>query len=144
MTHKQVSAARLQGDPAVHRRLHLASLVYNRWTERGTDPAALAARLMDGSVDALEDFVTAADDSLPEGTQQSAVSRGSSREPISGSSICNCDIPCRHANELSYDAFVLEYMAPNLPVMIEVRWVWWGAHHMHIPCYFGGDRHWKC
>ncbi|EIE20714.1 Clavaminate synthase-like protein [Coccomyxa subellipsoidea C-169] len=61
-----------EGDPAVHRRLHLASLVYNRWTERGTDPAALAARLMDGSVDALEDFVTAADDSLPEGTQQSA------------------------------------------------------------------------
>ena len=30
-------------------------------------------------------------------------------------------IPTRHAAELTYEAFVREYMAPNLPVMIKVR-----------------------
>ena len=30
-------------------------------------------------------------------------------------------VPRRHASELSYDDFVLQYMGPNLPVMIQVR-----------------------
>ena len=29
-------------------------------------------------------------------------------------------VPRRHASELSYDDFVLQYMAQNLPVMIQV------------------------
>ena len=29
-------------------------------------------------------------------------------------------VPQRHASELSYDDFVLQYMGPNLPVMIQV------------------------
>ena len=29
-------------------------------------------------------------------------------------------VPRRHASELSYDDFVLQYMGPNLPVMIQV------------------------
>ena len=30
-------------------------------------------------------------------------------------------VPRRHASALSYDEFVLQYMAPNLPVMIQAR-----------------------
>ena len=44
-----------------------------------------------------------------------------------------CGVPRRHASELSYDDFVLQYMAPNLPVMIQVsttsaRWPQNGAY----------------
>jgi len=37
---------------------------------------------------------------------------------------CRCgtagSVPRRHAGELTYDDFVLQYMAPNLPVMVQV------------------------
>ena len=66
-------------------------------------------------------------------------------------------IPKRHASKLSYDDFVLQYMCPNLPVMIQVsassaygrRWVhtcrqsthacwarlesWWTRQHTVLP-----------
>lgn len=102
----------------IRRRLRLASHVYNSWTARGTDPAALAAHLMDGSVEALEKFVTADHNSMHDGAQQAADSIENSFSAFSSQ---NTDIPRRHAEQLSYDEFVLEYMAPNLPVMIEVR-----------------------
>ncbi|CAL8468075.1 g7614 [Coccomyxa elongata] len=122
-----------EGDSAVLRRLQLASLVYNSWTGRGTDPASMAARLLDGSVDALEAFVCAANasphDKVEQGAAQkelqlpAASARCGNEEAASSQSSaernCQSGIPRRHVDNLTYDAFVLEYMAPNLPVMIE-------------------------
>ncbi len=124
----------LQGDSAVLRRLQLASLVYNSWTGRGTDPASMAARLLDGSVDALEAFVCAANASPYDEVEQRAAQKelqspaasapcGNEEAASSQSSAernCQSGIPRRHMDNLTYDAFVLEFMAPNLPVMIEV------------------------
>ncbi|BDA42235.1 2-oxoglutarate and iron-dependent oxygenase JMJD4 [Coccomyxa sp. Obi] len=125
-----------EGDSAVLRRLQLASLVYNSWTGRGTDPASMAARLLDGSVDALEAFVSAANasphDEVEQGAAQkglqspAASAHGRDEEPAAHSEPqssagrnCQSGIPRRHVDNLTYDAFVLEFMAPNLPVMIE-------------------------
>ncbi|KAK9901594.1 hypothetical protein WJX75_003934 [Coccomyxa subellipsoidea] len=113
-----------EGDPVIRRRLRLASHVYSSWTARGTDPAALAAHLMDGSVEALEEFVTADHNSMHDGAQQAA---DSIENFFSAFSSQNTDIPRRHAEQLSYDEFVLEYMAPNLPVMIEGATEGWQA-----------------
>ena len=35
----------------------MAKLVHEQWTARGSDPASLAHRYMDGTVDALDSYV---------------------------------------------------------------------------------------
>lgn len=51
----------LQGTPDLQRRLRIASFVYSFWTKQGTDPARLASRFLDGSVDALQIFISTND-----------------------------------------------------------------------------------
>lgn len=105
----------------MQRRLQLASMVYNWWTDRGTDPASLAAHMLDGSVDALQDFISA-----PDAVKKAPHSEGAG---ISAGSLHCSSIPHRNAQTLSYDEFVQEYMAPNLPVMIEVLSFHWRCFH---------------
>ena len=68
-------------------------------------------------------YAKAEDTSGPEASDTGFVSTPSEpdvHEPGGG-------IPCRHASELSYDDFVLQYMGPNLPVMIQVSPSCWMA-----------------
>ena len=94
-------------------------------------------RLLDGSVDALEAFVSAASarphDDAEQGIAQTRLEQSAARAQCgdeeaaahsglqsSAGKTCQSSIPRRHVDNLTYDAFVLEFMAPNLPVMIEV------------------------
>jgi hypothetical protein len=58
----------LQGPSTLERRLEVASLIYSSWTERGTDETSLASHFLDGSMEALQNFVTAErhDESMPQ------------------------------------------------------------------------------
>ena len=116
------------------------------------DEAVLAERYLDGAIDALdlllcEDSCRA--DAPPEhqgkrisgpcssmsgastllsrsadGTASSAKPDREAQTGLTKACGMQAGIPRHHADQLAYDDFVLQYMAPNLPVMIEVGYTW--------------------
>ncbi|KAK9816935.1 hypothetical protein WJX72_007187 [[Myrmecia] bisecta] len=115
-----------EGDPALARCLKIAAHVFNAWTGCGARPAGLADRFLDGSIDVLESFVR----SSPQPSEQNdrldspdallRTSPGSTRREVRDSRPAGLpQLEVRQAAELSYDAFVHEYMAPNRPVLIQ-------------------------
>ena len=112
------------------------------------DEAVLAERYLDGTIDALDLLLCAsactavtperaqreesgsstkdaseASTSPSSATPRVALSAAPDQDAPSDDS-CHCSVPAsmarHHAGQLTYDEFVLRYMAPNLPVMIQV------------------------
>ncbi|KAK9826036.1 hypothetical protein WJX74_007138 [Apatococcus lobatus] len=122
-------------------KLRTAALVYDVWTEKGKDVSGLAGRLTDGSVNALEAFlqpasppqtvhsafqghiaddIAASTKVAPDSAGHEAMSGSVPYKPfVNGGSGNIHSVPRRDANHLSYSDFVREFMAPNLPVIIQ-------------------------
>lgn len=112
------------------------------------DEAVLAERYLDGTIDALDLLLCAesqSPDVMPDHQRQEPSTSGKDRSQasklpskqvpraaaaevpdpdtmMSDSQACAmpAGIPRRHASQLTYDNFVLQHMAPNQPVMIQV------------------------
>jgi hypothetical protein len=104
---------------------------------------------MDGSLDALSALTGSRADSAPEAAPSDVASSGDTSGTIAHSDAMSKNVPAvtspqphtkaqrcfrlqyadanppgiavRHASELSYEEFVVHYMAPNVPVVIKVR-----------------------
>ncbi|CAL5220025.1 g1971 [Coccomyxa viridis] len=137
------------------RRLKVASMVYSRWTEGGKDEAVLAERYLDGTIDVLDlllcedscrtnwspvdhgnkttgpcSSISGASTLLSRPADRTASSVEPDQEIQTGvnhTGGMRAGIPRRSADQLTYDDFVLQYMAPNLPVMIQGVTQGWAA-----------------
>lgn len=89
--------------------------VYNNITGNGVDESALAPLFFDGRIEALGLLMLDDDD----------VSSSSSHDDAAA------EVPRRDNLNLSYDAFVSQYMEPNLPVVITgLTKDWFATHHL--------------
>lgn len=90
---------------AINRRHEIRKLVYNIWTNNGSDLSGLAAPLTEGRIDQLCDFVLGVED-------DELFTENWNETTIATIDRFNC-------RDLSYQQFVQNYMKPNQPVIIQ-------------------------